>query len=79
MAAYSNKKKVKQTEKPIGRTIAQGGDPEQYYSENPSWNFFYIDKKQWAFTKEHVGDVFFGMRFFQRCKALKVKHGMKYS
>ena len=60
MAAYSNKKKVKQTEKPIGRTIAQGGDPEQYYSENPSWNFFYIDKKQWAFTKEHVGDVFLG-------------------
>lgn len=58
MAAYSNKKKVKQTEKPIGRTIAQGGDPEQYYSENPSWNFFNIDKEQWAFTKEHVGDVF---------------------
>ena len=44
MAAYSNKKKVKQTEKPIGRTIAQGGDPEQYYSENPSWNFFILTR-----------------------------------
>lgn len=37
MAGFKRKKEVKQKEVPKGKIIAQGGDPERYYSENPAW------------------------------------------
>lgn len=56
--AGSNKKekRVKQTVKPKGKSIAQGGNPEQYYRLNPSWTFANIDSEMWSFTKEHLSD-----------------------
>ena len=39
MAGSKRKKEVKQREVPSGKRIAQGGDPERYYSENPAWTF----------------------------------------
>jgi len=33
------KKVVKQKEVPKGKFIAQGGDPERYYTEYPAWTF----------------------------------------
>ena len=39
MADSKRKKEVKQKENPSGKFIAQGGNPERYYSENPAWAF----------------------------------------
>lgn len=39
MAASKKYKQVRQREIPKGKNIAQGGNPEQYYSENPAWSF----------------------------------------
>ena len=34
--------------------IAQGGDPERYYSENPAWTFANADHEMWAFSQDHI-------------------------
>jgi hypothetical protein len=68
MAGSKKKKEVIQKENPIGKYIAQGGDPEQYYSENPSWTFNNADKEMWAFSKDHVGDAFWN-EIFPKLKA----------
>lgn len=57
MAGFNKKKEVKQKEVPKGKIIAQGGNPERYYSENPAWTFANADQEEWAFTQEHVGTV----------------------
>ena len=57
MAGFKRKKEVKQKEVPKGKIIAQGGDPERYYSENPAWTFANSDQEMWAFTQDHIGDV----------------------
>ncbi|MBR3469107.1 MAG: hypothetical protein IKH28_05355 [Lachnospiraceae bacterium] len=58
MAGSKKKKEIIQKENPIGKHIAQGGNPEQYYSDNPAWTFNNVDQELWAFSKEHVGDAF---------------------
>lgn len=57
MAVSKKDKRIKQREMPKGRSIAQGGDPEQYYSQNPAWTFANSDDQMWAFSKEHIGEV----------------------
>lgn len=57
MAASKKDKRIKQREIPKGRSIAQGGDPEQYYSQNPAWTFANSDDQMWAFSKEHIGEA----------------------
>lgn len=43
-----SKKKVKQTKEPKGNSIGQGGNPDQYYSQHPSWNFSSCDWEEWS-------------------------------
>lgn len=38
MAGSKKDKRIRQKEVPKGKSIAQGGDPEQYYSQNPAIN-----------------------------------------
>lgn len=57
MVVSKKDKRIKQREMPKGRSIAQGGDPEQYYSQNPAWTFANSDDQMWAFSKEHIGEV----------------------
>ncbi len=55
MAGSKKKKEIKQLEFPIGKHIAQGGDPERYYSEHPAWTFASSDQEMWAFSQKHIG------------------------
>lgn len=55
MAGSKRDKKIKQKEIPKGRSIAQGGNPEQYYMENPAWSFANSDQEMWSLTQEHIG------------------------
>ena len=55
MAVSKKKKEIKQRETPNGKHIAQGGDPERYYSDHPAWTFAFSDKEMWAFSEEHIG------------------------
>lgn len=55
--AVSKRKEIKQKETPKGKIIAQGGNPEQFYSKNPSWTFANSDLDMWAFSKDHVGEL----------------------
>ncbi|MCM1107149.1 MAG: hypothetical protein NC355_09435 [Blautia sp.] len=57
MAVSKRKKEVKQKENPNGKCIAQGGEPERYYSENPAWTFANSDQEMWAFSQEHIGEL----------------------
>ena len=45
MAVSNSKKEVKQKEVPKGKIIAQGGDPERYFLENPAWTFANADQE----------------------------------
>ena len=58
MAAFKRKKEIKQKEIPKGKYIAQGGDPERYFSENPAWAFASADLEMWTFSLKHIGDSF---------------------
>lgn len=51
MAGSKKDKQIRQKEIPKGKSIAQGGDPEQYYSQNPAWTFANSDQEMWAFHK----------------------------
>ncbi len=53
-----SKKRVKQVKEPKGNQIAQGGNPEQYYSQHPSWNFSSCDKLYWSLHSDEVHEVF---------------------
>ena len=55
MAASKKYKQVRQREIPKGKNIAQGGNPEQYYSENPAWSFASSDQEMWSFSQKHIG------------------------
>ena len=72
MAGSKRKKEIKQREVPKGKLIAQGGDPERYYSENPAWTFANSDQEMWAFTQDHIGDVIW-TEILPRLKALESK------
>ena len=52
----ASKKRVAQREQPGKQSISDGADPNAYYRQNPSWNFYTCDTQQWAFTKENIGD-----------------------
>ncbi|MCI8639145.1 MAG: hypothetical protein HFG41_08395 [Coprococcus sp.] len=70
MAGSKKTKQIKQKESPKGKSIAQGGNPEQYYIENPAWSFANSDQDMWSFTKEHVGELIW-TEILPRLKALE--------
>ena len=72
MAVSKRKKEVKQRENPSGKFIAQGGNPERYYSENPAWVFANSDQEMWAISQEHIGERFW-TEIFPRLKALETQ------
>lgn len=72
MAVSKKKKEVKQRENPNGRFIAQGGDPEQYYSEHPAWTFANADQEMWAFSQDHIGELIW-IEIFPRLKNLETQ------
>lgn len=72
MAGSKRKKEVKQKVVPNGRYIAQGGDPERYYSENPAWTFANSDQEMWAFSQSHTGDLFW-TEILPRLKSLETQ------
>ena len=57
MAACKKNKKIKIKEEPKGKSIVQGGNPEQYYSQTPAWTFANSDKEMWSFSCEHIGEL----------------------
>ncbi len=72
MADSRKRKEIKQYERPNGKHIVQGGDPEKYYSENPAWTFANSDQKMWAFSEEHVGDKIWS-EILPRLKSLETQ------
>ena len=72
MAGSKKDKQVKQKEIPKGKSIAQGGDPEQYYSQNPAWTFANADQEMWAFSQEHIGELIWS-EILPRLKALETQ------
>lgn len=72
MADSNRKKEVKQKEFPKGKVIAQGGDPERYYSENPVWTFANADQEMWAFSQNHIG-TFIWTEILPRLQALETQ------
>lgn len=70
MAGSKRKKDIKQKEIPRGKFIAQGGNPERYYSENPAWSFANSDQEMWAFSEDHMGNLFW-TEIFPRLKSLE--------
>lgn len=72
MAGSKKDKQIKQKEIPKGRSIAQGGDPEQYYSQNPAWTFANADQEMWAFSQEHIGELIWS-EILPRLEALETQ------
>lgn len=72
MAGSKKNKQIKQREIPKGKSIAQGGDPEQYYSQNPAWTFANSDQEMWAFSREHIGDLIWS-EILPRLQALETQ------
>lgn len=70
MAGSKKDKRIRQKEVPKGKSIAQGGDPEQYYSQNPAWTFANSDQEMWPFTQEHIGELIWD-EILPRIKALE--------
>lgn len=72
MAGSKKNKQIKQREIPKGKSIAQGGDPEQYFSQNPAWTFANSDQEMWAFSIEHIGDLIWS-EILPRLQALETQ------
>lgn len=70
MAGSKKNKQIKQKEIPKGKSIAQGGDPEQYYIETPAWSFANSDQDMWSFNQEHIGERIW-TEILPRLKALE--------
>lgn len=70
MAASKKNKQIRQREILRGKNIAQGGNPEQYYSENPAWSFANSDQEMWSFSQEHIGNVI-QIEIFPRLKSFE--------
>jgi len=77
MAGSDRKKEVKQKEVPRGKVIAQGGDPERYYSENPAWTFANADQEMWAFSQDHIGTLIW-TEILPRLQTLVPRRGVRY-
>ena len=56
IAGSKKDKKIKRKEILKGKSIAQGGDPEQYYSENQAWTLANAGQEMWALSQEHMGE-----------------------
>ena len=72
MADSKRKKEVKQREVPNGKRIAQGGDPERYYSENPAWTFANSDQEMWIFSQDYMGELIW-TEILPRLRALETQ------
>jgi hypothetical protein len=72
MADFKKSKQVRQKENPTGKYIAQGGNPEQYYIENPAWGFASSDQDMWSFTQDHIGELIW-TELLPRLKALETQ------
>lgn len=70
MAVSKKNKQIKQKEKPRGKGIAQVGNPDQYYMENPAWGFGNSDQSMWPFTQSHI-DGRIWTEIIPRLKALE--------
>lgn len=70
MADSKRNKQIKQKEIPRGKSIAQGGNPDQYYIENPAWGFANSDQDMWSFTQDHIGELIW-TEVLPRLKALE--------
>lgn len=53
-----SKKKVRQKADPKGNHIVEGGNPDEFYTHHPSWNFFSCDKDKWSLFSEEVKNIF---------------------
>jgi len=53
-----SKKKVKQKKEPRGNYIGQGGNPDQYYSQHPAWNFSCCDREKWSIFSDEARRIF---------------------
>lgn len=56
--AGSKNKQVKVKNVPSSGTPRRDEDPNEFYGKKPSWNFATCDTEQWAFNKEHAGELF---------------------
>lgn len=54
----ASRKKVKQSQNPRGNSIGQGGNPDKFYEEKPSWNFSSCDKQCWNIYSDNVQALF---------------------
>lgn len=72
MAGSKKVKQIKQREIPRGKSIAQGGDPVQYFSQNPTWTFANADQEMWAFSREHIGEMIWS-EILPRLRALETQ------
>lgn len=54
----ASKKCVKRTKEPKGSSIGQGGNPDQYYSRHPAWNFSSCDQEKWGLNSDEVHEIF---------------------
>lgn len=53
-----SKKKVKQVKVPDGNKIVQSGNPDQFYSQHPAWNFSSCDKEKWSLFAKSAQERF---------------------
>ncbi len=58
-----SKKEVKQSKKPIERSVVRTNNPDSFYKMNPSWRFNRCDDVSWAFNQEHTGNYFWEIIF----------------
>ncbi|MCD7842219.1 MAG: hypothetical protein LUG56_07095 [Lachnospiraceae bacterium] len=72
MAGSKKNKLVKQKQIPTEKSIAQSGNPEQYYAEYPAWSFSNSDSMMWAFSQEHIGNLIWE-EIFPRIKSLETQ------
>lgn len=59
----ASKKSIKETKTPKGNQIGQGGNPDQYYSQYPAWNFSKCDKEKWSINSNEVHKIFWNEIF----------------
>lgn len=59
----ASKKKVNQTKQPKSNYINQGGNPNQYYSKFPSWQFLNCDKEYWSISSKECRNYFWNEVF----------------
>ena len=51
-------KKIKQKFSPEGNVVKSIVNPDAYYREHPSWNFYSCDKEKWSMYSSDVKKIF---------------------